>query len=566
MPRRRREIGTRELDGSGLDRDADASVRAHGANQLLARRLQPDSRGSAGPPAQLIQAVLGAAGNQAVSQYLARSPSGQPLARNRRKKPPDIESLSDAELDKEIERVGSQLVNMDPDNPRWKGLFDRSMKLHEARDRRYEAEQERELAQEGHEEAIEMIAAADAANKELKELVAFMNDQLQDAETRIREYLDYYTEAYDAVVATLGQAQKDAALRDAIMNFCIGLAVGTGLGVMGGALFESVKGLRVVLVELGGETAEAGAARELQVQSAANFNLPKGLEPNTKAASEWERMSDAWKGAALLNTALLQFGDYRDTLRTSAGELGILEQGGSAPRKSREIVDELKRIKTEGFLPQLWLKMTATREAVVDFSRATRHPRLRKLAYEIEQDIWIGWISGLRGSGSNAGKNQFGMAIPPYMDARIQDALDEDAVEERLERIGLIGERSRLGVDFGWNTTGSDTAEAYEASRHEQQRLDQLGRLGIAITDIREGQSGVVHIRRTAYELAGRKDPEGSMPEDYFRAVPWVLPARKGQVVRVEGTGLKGVEVEPVSGAQPGHVSADDEAHARSAH
>jgi hypothetical protein len=198
--------------------------------------------------------------------------------------------------------------------------------------------------------------------------------------------------------------------------------------------------------------------------------------------------------------------------------------------------------------------------------QAVRHPLLRKLAYEIEQDIWIGWISGLRGTGENAGKNQFGMQIPTYWDPRVQDALDEDAIEERLGRIGLLGERSRLGVDFGWNTTRGDTEEAFEAAQREQKRLAQLGRYGIVIKPVEEGKRGVVHIRRTAYELAGVKDPDVSMPEDYFRAIPWGNPSRKGQVVRVQGTSKEGLEVQEVFDPKGmGFVSAEDESKAGSA-
>ena len=191
---------------------------------------------------------------------------------------------------------------------------------------------------------------------------------------------------------------------------------------------------------------------------------------------------------------------------------------------------------------------------VIEFSNGLRHPLLRRLQYEIEQDIWIQWISELKGKPGQPQPmgpwGQMGNIRGPFGDPRVSDALDEDAVEERLERIGVIGEDSILGVDFGWNTTPADTEEAFDAAAKEQRRREQRGRLGVAVTPIGEKETGVVHLRDDAYHAAGRKNPSPGA-DGYFKAVAWVSGAAKGQVVRVEGSSKGKLEVQPVSDAKP---------------
>ena len=75
----------------------------------------------------------------------------------------------------------------------------------------------------------------------------------------------------------------------------------------------------------------------------------------------------------------------------------------------------------------------------------------------------------------------------------------------------------------------------------EQERVEQLGRIGVVIIPVEKDKPGVIAIRSTAYELAGRPDPE-------------------------PGTSQAGLEVAPVFNAKGfGSVSAEDEANARSA-
>ena len=509
---------------------------------------------------QLIpHALLNGGSNSLIGAYIARKPAVKAAPRATK----DPAKLTDAELDRESDRVGKKLVDTDPAHRDWRELWDRSQELGDERERRYKSQEERELAQEGLDEADRIVTDAEAVNRELRELVGLLDDSLAESEAKLREYLGSYGEAYGNVTKALGKAKEDAAFREAIVNFCIGIAVGTGVGLVGGALFEGVKGLGKVMAEMGGELTEQAVANPLQIQSAAQFELPPGMESSVRAAAEWERMAGAWKSAALLNTVLLDFGDFRDHIRKSQGELALLAQGAKSPRGAAEVVNELREFKAAGGLGEIRAQKTAVREALFQFRMTMHHPVLRKIAYEIEQDIWIRWISGLRNGGP---KIRLGGPVPAGLDPRVHDALDEDAVEDRLNAIGLIGEKSRLGVDFGINTTAADTGEAYDAAVKEQARVEQLGRIGVVIEPVQQGKPGVVHIRSTAYELAGRPEPEPGMPEGYFRAVARTGDARRGQVVSVQGTSLAGLEVSPVIGATGlGNVSPQDEANAKAA-
>src|SRR5262249_55657245 len=70
---------------------------------------------------------------------------------------------------------------------------------------------------------------------------------------------------------------------------------------------------------------------------------------------------------------------------------------------------------------------------------------------EMEQDIWILWMSTILNRDSNI--------------------LDYDAIEDHLASIGVLGPNSRLGVDFGWWTSEDDELAALEAARDQATRI-----------------------------------------------------------------------------------------------
>jgi hypothetical protein len=65
--------------------------------------------------------------------------------------------------------------------------------------------------------------------------------------------------------------------------------------------------------------------------------------------------------------------------------------------------------------------------------------------HEMEQDIWIMWMSEI-GNGDS-------------------DILDLDEIEDHLEAIGVLGSGGLLGVDFGMWTSKDDELDALRAAR-----------------------------------------------------------------------------------------------------
>jgi hypothetical protein len=422
------------------------------------------------------------------------------------------------------------------DHRRWNELFERDQALHEESERRATVAEGHERAVEGSERAQALVKRAAEGSERLGQVVEYGNDRLKDGEKEITDYIGYYTAAYDTFTTVLKKAKADAESRANFLNAISGIVIGTGLGLAGGAIFEGAEGLAAVIVEAAGEGAEYKVGKLMDFSSKADFEPPKGVDAGIKASEQWQQLAQAWKGLALLNTAMLGFGEYRVQLERVAGGLGAFATGGSAPRSLDDLAGEVHQMEQKDVVGRFLTRLDETWHGLIAFSRALHHPVLQRLEYEIEQDLWIQWISQLRGSGPQV--NKWGMPVPVYMDERVQDALDEDAVENHLERIGLIGEKSRLGVDFGWNTTRGDTEEAFESATREQKRNEQLGRLGVAITPIREHHEGVVHMRHGAYEHAAEPepDPDPSAPEGYFKAEPSLSPVAKGEVVRVTAT------------------------------
>ena len=183
-----------------------------------------------------------------------------------------------------------------------------------------------------------MIEGAEAGFKELRRFVDYANERLVEGEKLIGEYLGYYGAAYDEVAKVLDQAKSDAARREKLLSAVAGIVTGTVLGLAAGAVFKAAEGLKLVLVNVAGESAELGAAQILDFSSKADFKLPAGLDPGLAASAEWQQLAQAWKGVALINSTALDFGDYRANLERLAGELNAYATGGMGQRDPDELL------------------------------------------------------------------------------------------------------------------------------------------------------------------------------------------------------------------------------------
>ena len=470
-------------------------------------------------PAQVL-ALQGGAGNRAVTRMLARQPAPAPA----RSKQRDVRKMSEAELDREIQELMESQGDLHPSDPRSQARWKRWEEIGEERERRAkEAEAQAEVsAVRGHVDALR--GETTQAGRQLDEELDYMIETLDDVEERLGTFLGFYSQAYDNFTAVLAKAKRDAAARAERIQAIGSILVGTSLGLTAGAIFVAARGAHELIVEAATETAELIAGKGFDQGPSDAFTPPASLDPKLRAVAEGARLMDAWRGLAKFNLTTRAFGQYERLVDKAASDL--------ERQPTPELVTKANELVAQRHVPNFRRALTTMHQSVSDFASAARHPDLYKSAVELEEDLWVRWIASL----------------PPDI-WLLHDILDEDAIENHLHKIGVLGgAKSRLNVDFGSATSVYDTAEAFDSATVEGKRLDQLGRYGVAMEPITQKRSGTIWINSDVYVKLGKKPPENLGSGGSFDAVPWNRdkPVKVGQFVRVRGTSNAGVEVEPV--------------------
>ena len=492
-------------------RERPPPIRAPGREDERPRE-RAETRDSGG-----LLALQQTAGNQAVTQLLARQAGAAPAKRKGR----DVGAMSDQDLQREHDRVSGEMVRGNPSDARWRQLFTRSTELSEELERREKAAEDRAVGEAARDRASLLVGEAARTSNDLRQEITYAVETLDDVADRLNAYLGYYNEAYDRFTAVLAKAKRDAAARQQRNEAILGVVVGTGLGLTAAAIFHGAKGVFKVITEAGAEATELVLGKAGGGGPGDAFTPPASLAPQLRSGPAGERLLDAWRGLATFNLTTHAFGQYQLALQKVAFEL---ERDPSPDR-----VRDLYRLLVRDDLGAFRRAMAALRDNVGAFSAAVRHPLLYKIGYEIEQDLWIRWIA----------------ALPNDAEARA-DALDEDAIEDHLHKIGVLGGDSRLAVDFGMNTTMGDTEAAYKSALREVSELNQIGRYAVAGDAIQPKGRGTVRVRNGLYERLGRKPPPQQGPEATYPAVLWGTDrVGAGQVVRIMGTSSAGVQVQP---------------------
>ena len=497
--------GRRRYDAEEqLDQDRDAP-----------RATEPPREETA---AEHVLAMQAGAGNQAVTRLLARQPARAPA------KPRDPGAMTEDEIRAEIDTNFDQRERPGVSRARWNQMFERGMKLQEELEQRAVAEDQRVRVESAREFTKGRVREAAVVSRRFEDELRFAMDMLDSVAGRLTSYLGYYEEAYGSFTKVLAKAKKDAAAREARDEVLAGILLGTGLGVAAGAIFAGAQGLTRVVVEAGTEVLEAVGGKGFKSEPPDVFAPPANLDPKLRSVPAGERMMDAWRGLAQFNFTTHAYGQYQLALQQLSSDF---ERDPSEAR-----VRDMYRLLAKGEMGVFTHRLDELHGSVVQFFDASRHPLLSRNALEIEQDLWVRWIS----------------ALPDDQDI-VANALDEDAIEDHLHSIGVLGDRSRLDLDFGSNTTQGDTNAAYKRAKRESGLLDQVGRYGVAGDDIGP-QPGTVALRDDLYERLGKKPPAGlDTLHRSFPAVAWSDPVKSGQLVRVLGTSSKGLEVAPAKNA-----------------
>jgi hypothetical protein len=261
---------------------------------------------------------------------------------------------------------------------------------------------------------------------------------------------DTYKSAYGTYERVIKAAGKEARDQQDWINIFAGIAIGTGVGLIAGAIVPEGLALGyVILAEAAGEGVEALAAAGAQATGLLDVKgtdlQPGGLDPNVLKSGIWQRLSDLYRSVLGVQRHTMYLPLILGNTEYALGQLRLTEAGAETDMDHAELVDMAAELgRSAAHLRALNAELQQ-RLAGLDALRAQVAQAKPLSAGEMEQDIWIMWMSELRTGDS--------------------DILDLDEIEDHLAAIGVLGEGGLLGVDFGSWTSEDDELEALRAAR-----------------------------------------------------------------------------------------------------
>jgi pimeloyl-ACP methyl ester carboxylesterase len=260
---------------------------------------------------------------------------------------------------------------------------------------------------------------------------------------------DTYKSAYGQYSPVIAAAGKEARNQQDWTNIIVGVAIGTGVGLLAAAILPELAGGLAVLAEVGGEVVEAGVAggvQALKLTDVAGADLqPGGIDPNLLSSGIWQRLSELYRGVLNVQKHTTFLPLILGGTEYALGQFRLLDAGVEADMERGQLIEMatalgraaeyLRRLNDE-LVPKLAALDALKTQVALAKPRSVR---------EMEQDIWIMWMAEVSNSDS--------------------DILDLDAIEDHLAAIGVLGPSSLLGVDFGYWTSKDDEIEALQAAR-----------------------------------------------------------------------------------------------------
>lgn len=308
---------------------------------------------------------------------------------------------------------------------------------------------------------------------------------LNHAESRIKSYLDTYGSAYAQVESVLAVAKEEAARRKAFSDAIQGILIGAALGVLTGGLGSGFAGIAEVFEGVASETLSSTVSSgvgKLQGEAPA-LDPPSQFSATVVALQGWQQLAAVWKSVALLLPVQQKLANLVMLAQGADDGLLALASGGKAHGDIPKYDADLRRLNSID-LGEFRERLGKAQASVGRFAMASDNAILSRDARKVEQDIWMRWIVSLA-------KPRYDLQRGHWYEwtEEASDQIDEDKVEQHLEKIGLIGSGSRLGVNFGADTDKDDTKKAAEASSKELALLQKVGRLGI----VTYGPTGGIH-------------------------------------------------------------------------
>jgi hypothetical protein len=344
-------------------------------------------------------------------------------------------------------------------------------------------------------------------------LLAFSKSSMADFETvkkKVKWHCEHYDKAWAEFSSVLSAAQRDAAEKAKWNDAIKGILVGTGVGLAAGALFTASKLAAKVLYEAVGETAELGVSSMIDAATGVDFAPPEATA-DKEARKHLEQLVEGETGLLRLNVAALAYSPRRDQLRE-------LADGKTVPRpKLKPATPGV--VKAE--VAQIKQGLASAEAAFKAFLDAVDGAQMPRGVWELEQDIWISWMSR---SPENAN----------HGDGRIA---------AHLRKIGVLGRIAQKG-----DVLSQDGV--HKLAQAEDARRASVGRTGVVVvpprapSHIKGTEVGVIKMRHDAYTSSKRVDPNPAGGEEHIK-VTWEEGQylRPGEVVLIRDTKASGVIV-----------------------
>ncbi len=310
------------------------------------------------------------------------------------------------------------------------------------------------------------------------------------------------------------QAEKDRQeLIDAVIGIGIGVALGLGAGWAAPAL-RMVSTAEKVLAEAMTEYGEFRVASQFKAaDKSRSFEPPREVRPDYIKLQVWKELAGLYKELATVSAGAKVYVRMIRAAEFMLGEIKAYTTGGKGDLGLPDLERRIAVLDSAGGLsgPE-----SALESARVGFARLGKDANMQAARWstdKMEQDIWIHWMAGLR--------------------SRDLKILDIDEIEDHLHHIGVLGEHSRLGIDFGSWTSEDDTYEAATQASRESFRLAMIGERAVVYRRVFGNMVYAVN------PIPGRVWTSG-----LYRALsPTSL--QPGDVVRIVGTIAQMLEVEP---------------------
>jgi hypothetical protein len=267
-----------------------------------------------------------------------------------------------------------------------------------------------------------------------------------------------YEEAYNQHKSVLDRAKEEAASRDAMISTFIGIGIGVATGMIGGAVIGATATMRTRLVaELIGEAAEAGlgvGVKALGGSSGAGYT-PSAVNPLAMRTKHYNMLIDLYRGLAITGSEATGQG------LVLATATDLMHQARRHAERQKADVPADKLLKLIADLRSAVVPISYPARGVADLQEAIAKKPVPS-AWALERFLWVYWINRLGWYDESSDRYYFGDT----------DILDTDAVENYLHgSIGVLGEGSLLGVDFGRWTSEDDEEEAVQAANAKWSEL-----------------------------------------------------------------------------------------------